>query len=220
MVEDCTGLCINAQCINGLVSFWRFEGSANDEMGKNDGTIIGAEWAEGKSGQALEFDVANNDRVTVSSPSNLPTGNHTTVIAWIKPDTTQDDPDYNGIFSYGSRYCDYTSLVLAINEDGVPVLDTWCNSFWADSLNVNFDSWNFIAGVVNESSVILYVNEQKETGTFSNPPNINTGLLNIGATDDNPGGRNFNGIIDEVMIFNRSLGESEIQEIYGYFIGA
>jgi len=94
-----------------------------------------------------------------------------------------------------------------------------------DSSN-NFDDTELVAGkwyhlvlvYSNLSTVNLYLNGEKDsytldasslTGIFSSGDNIW-----IGNADDGNDATAFDGAIDEVIIFNRTLSDSEVQEIY------
>jgi len=72
-----------ADITDGMVSAWSFnDGTAKDLLGKNDGIIHGATQAEGKYGSCLSFDGKDNYVEIPDSPSlQLPEG--ITVAAWI-----------------------------------------------------------------------------------------------------------------------------------------
>ena len=54
---------------DGLVAEWHFDGDAKDSSGNgNDGSIYGATFVQGISGQALSFDGVNNYVNVGSSP--------------------------------------------------------------------------------------------------------------------------------------------------------
>jgi parallel beta-helix repeat protein len=156
----------------------------------------------------LNFDGVN-DYAAVSNPSNLPTGDVLTITAWIKPSSQQADATYNGIVSYGPRYCTGTSIALSLQSNGLPSMATWCNDFVPSSGPVvSWDQWNFVGLVLNGSDVTLYVNGKPVRGTLNSKPNVQSGVLNIGCTDNV--GRYFNGMIDEVCIWNYPLSQEEI----------
>ena len=84
--------------LTGLVGLWHFDEvvgtAASDSSGNgNDGTLkpIGLEptWISGKFGNALSFD-GSDDYVEVASPNNLYIANAITVQAWIKPSGSGD----------------------------------------------------------------------------------------------------------------------------------
>ena len=86
------------------------------------------------------------------------------------------------------------------------------------SRNVNDGQWHHVAGVYDGANMFLYVDgtldvSQPATGSIAQ----NSAPLRIGAnaSDGEDGtGYYFNGLIDEVSIYNRALTASEIQAIY------
>jgi len=72
----------------GLVSWWRAEGDANDEVGGNNGTLLnGAVLDVGEVGQGFRFDGARST-VFIPASSNLDVGlgNGFTMEAWVNAD--------------------------------------------------------------------------------------------------------------------------------------
>ncbi len=157
-------------------------------------------------GRSAHFD-GSNDHIYRSN-TNLPTGSVMTVEAWIKP-ASYTDPSYTGIVSFGSRGCTGNAMLLSIQNTGRPSMATWCNDFVPNSGPVaNLNQWNHIACVLNGTSVTLYMNGVPISATLNSIPNVQINWLSIGSTDYP--GRNFDGNIDEVRIYNRALSQSEI----------
>ena len=71
----------------GLVAWWPGEGNANDIIGTNNGTPVGAlGYTNGEVGQAFVFDGSTSYIPLPASPSlNLGTGSGITIECWIKP---------------------------------------------------------------------------------------------------------------------------------------
>jgi hypothetical protein len=70
---------------NGLVSWWRGDGNANDSADGNNGTAFnGAGYASGVFGSAFSFD-GFNDHVRIPNSSNLSLTNGITLGAWVYP---------------------------------------------------------------------------------------------------------------------------------------
>ncbi|MBM3228577.1 hypothetical protein FJZ20_01700 [Candidatus Pacearchaeota archaeon] len=77
----------------GAVSWWRFEGNAKDEFGKNNGIIYGANCdVGGKFGNSCNFTGGSNPNVTNASYIEVPSApdlnglNEFTYLAWVKAD--------------------------------------------------------------------------------------------------------------------------------------
>lgn len=161
---------------------------------------------------ALMFTAAATQYATDVAPVGLPVGNVITVEAWIYP-VSYPDANYNGVLTYGPRNCSPSgkSFVLSMTNQGRPSMATWCNDFVPNTGPVaTLNAWNHIACVLDGNSVKLYLNGYMWESTLAITPSIVPGPLNIGCTD-NPG-RNFNGRIDEVRIWNTARTIDEIDQ--------
>jgi hypothetical protein len=212
-------------CIDyGLVGYWSFDEGAGttayDASGKgNNGTIYGAKWTNGKFGQALSFD-GRDDYVEIGELA--PT--YMTIGAWIKTTSTTynlpivaklDKTNFRGFF-----------LTINANWPGVIVgsirfalYDTSnMDRCQTSNLNVNDGNWHYIVATYDGSYGKIYldgtlVKSCSHTAGYTNPT---TEPLLIGRHSkysvDNT--LYFNGLIDEVRIYNRALSEEEIRYLY------
>ena len=191
--------------MTGLVSWWRFEGDAKDSVGSNDGTIYGAIFtSSGKYGGAYQFKNTTADYIT--TPLNINDSKSWSYIFWINTydmtgvkqviDGGNHNPRiffYQGIFNID--YKNYSGVYKGPID-------------YTPTTNV----WHHFAITWNESTLILY-----EDGINVNSSIINDGMLYSVATvrlGSIFGGASFNGTLDEVMIFNKSLSASEVADLY------
>jgi len=205
----------------GLVGYWNFEegsgqtvydrsGNGNDgtlgsstAVEKSDPVFVSGHDSNGPGGTGLQFDGVD-DYVSVSSSSSLNSiASSFTLEMWINVDSfvswkrhlrtpgikwEQDNGQNFGITLYNGA-----------NEIG----EGWIS---ADPPG----RWQYIAVTWDGVTVTWYKNGQQIT-TFTTSQNaINTGDLTIGAGD----GTNFDGVIDEVRIYNRALSADEIRMHY------
>lgn len=164
----------------------------------------------GVYGNALSLNGSNN-YAKLDAP-NVPTGSVASIEAWIYP-KAYADATYNGIVSWSSRNCN-SGLALSIQNSGRLSMPTWCNDFVPTSgPTATLNSWNHVAAVLNGKSATLYTNGQPVgTTTLTNLPTLTSVKLAIGELDYP--GRYFNGMIDEVRIYNRVLTAEEIAGRY------
>ncbi len=196
---------------DGLVGSWSFdEGSgiyAGDGSGSgNTGTIVdneGDQWTDGKFNRGIKFDGVD-DYVQISNPSQLPLGSSArSVFAWIKTSSGNKN-----ILEYGSGGCNAQKLGLFINSAGDFRVATWCNDFTSPRI-INDNSWHLVGFKIpgGTADVTVYIDETTYAGTFNGgfTPNTQAGPLVIAS----PTWGRFNGIIDEVRIWNRALSPDE-----------
>ncbi len=215
-----------------MVGLWHFnENSGNityDETANdNDGTVYGASWTtEGKFNNALDFD-GDGDYVDLDNfASKLDDFSTGTISVWTKG---KDLSAMNTIFSVnkdsnnrGKLVYDPTGFVCAGGGFlfNLRVGGVWVIELCSDN-NVTSD-WTHIAITQDGTTSKIYINGVAQADTDSGEwfDDIATLLeVDIGRRAD---GDNFyfNGTIDEVAIYNKSLSASEILDNYNKGIGA
>lgn len=195
----------------GLVGEWKFdEGSdtiAHDSSGNgNDGTIHTATWTAGREGTALHFN-GNDSWVEIPNSPLLTGMSQITLEAWIQAGRI---PSYvDGIISKHGEYFLITiggsGLMFEVDNVG-PI----CGVYSAQEIT-QVGRWYHVAGTWSGNSYAVYVDGQQIGGGTCTPRTTlsNTLPLQIGRFDSPPGNY-FNGTIDDVKIYNRSLSHSEI----------
>ena len=196
------------------------EGSGNkvvDYSGKgNNGTISGARWTMGKYGNGLEFD-GIDDCVEVPDSPSLNITNEITIAVWVNVNnfTKFENILNNGLYRFlhrGEYAGDRIYFLYRIVEDDNPGDSSW--SHWAGVrtlTELEEGKWYHIVGIKSGNTMSIYLNGIKEreldclTGYTVDTSYISN--LKIG-TDP------FNGTIDEVMIFNKALNDTEIKWLY------
>jgi hypothetical protein len=207
----------------GLVSWWKGEGNANDTMGLNNGTVTGSlGYAGGEVGQAFVFD-GSTSYITVPASPSLDigtTGTGITIEGWINP--SDDDVTVNGapVVEWASGATDgvqlWTGQALYAN-----IKDSDDNPHIIQSANglLTANTWQHLALTYDEASgnADIYLNGQvvaaQNLGSFipetALPLNIGVDPAPIAGPGDI-----YNGLMDEVSIYNRALGSNEIQAIF------
>ena len=212
---------------DGLVLYLPFDkpaddnGVIRDESGAgNDGRVSGAKWvADGKFGGAYQFSITNlTDRIVIPNSDTLNPDN-ITVAAWVKAADT--DGFWNRIVDkdFRNAYCldlggDYNGKV----HRGKLQFETSKGAIEASGRVLNDNKWHHVAAVYDGQTIRCYLD-----GTGPNHPVKTPGPLKksgwdlcIGNSVVNYGTDEFlafNGLIDEVRIYNRALSPDEIKTL-------
>lgn len=204
--------------VGSAVGYWKFdEGygtTSNDSgFGGNNGTITGASWTnQGKFGKALNFN-GSSSYINCGNNSSLNMGTGSfTHSAWIKaPEGTTNRNIIDkgiGTTAYGFRLGTDGKVYVDIRGGGT--IGT------ASTIRVDDDSWHYISVVLDKSSdlVKIYIdgvlNNTGDASAIGDTDNSNNFF--IGA--DNGNQYWFDGLIDEVKIYNFALAEDEIRLDY------
>ncbi|MCP4204013.1 MAG: DUF5060 domain-containing protein [bacterium] len=200
---------------SGLAGHWRLnEGSgpvASDETGASDGTVVGAGWVPGVPGSgetALDFD-GSADHVLVANTSALDiTGTEITLAAWIYPHT--------GGVAVGSRIISKRtdaggSDVYALYTEGNRIRFRLDGQDMISDFVFTNNEWLHVAAVYNGVDKRIYVNGVLDAAT----PQAKTDAIDSSARAVHFGKREdedrfFDGLIDELLIYDRALSAAEI----------
>jgi arylsulfatase A-like enzyme len=177
-----------------------------------------AQWVTGKFNRAIQFNVSPNE-VVIDGFKGITGKNPRTVSAWIKTSETQKSI---GIVSWGDLPSGQKWSLLVQNTTapkGTLRLELGYGNTIAGT-PVNDGQWHHVACVLDDlpvstsMDVKFYVDGQLDSVVSGAPVAINTVANNdvlIGCDIQN---RFFNGVIDEVRIFNRALSAAEIDALY------
>jgi len=243
VIDKETGIDITSEAIwstkaprSGLVLEFKLEDgsgtNAVDTSGYgNDGALlpVGLEptWGTGRKGGGLEFDGISG-YVDAGTGSSLDMTNAITISAWAK----NIGNNTNG-WSAGNRYddvvtkwdctgsCSETSWWFGITSDGrvswVVINSTGrYTSLGARGTTIIRDDseWHHLAVTYDGSYVMIYVDGIVEfEKSYSEGVNVNSSIpIRIAASGHVLPGA-FNGTIDEVRVYNRSLSNDEIEAL-------
>jgi hypothetical protein len=214
----------------GLVlhySFDRRDRPAQDESGRRaDGQVEGATWTgEGRRGGGMRFD-GRSARVTTPI---LDVTNDVTWSAWILPyswpELENSIVQVMGIRSrswvwnscntaiyfgyWGHIPGSHLSLGFLVQEQA----DTGVGIAYSLPAPPTLKEWHHVAGTIGAGGRMLYLDGERVASGDSTARFAAAAAMIIGANDNGPQ-RFFNGVIDEVMVFDRALSEAEIRQLY------
>jgi len=198
---------------NDIISHWNFnEGVGNiveDSKGENHGEMYNATWVNGVNLSALAFNGENSNVIIPNSPG-LNISNELTLMAWVKFLENEDAViiQKGEISSYGfsfEKWNGWKSQIILASGDSISML-------WGEGLPLE-NEWHHLTLTCDGSNARLYVNgylfaENPYSGLIS----TNSGDLIFGSNGDLT--KAFNGALDDVILFNRSFSEEEVQDYY------
>ncbi len=200
----------SAQALDeGLAGYWTFDegggataldfsGSGNDGLLMNDPA-----WAEGKIKYALDFD-GDDDYVQINGLSSY---QDFTIIGWIKlnDQASTELNDNNLFFEKDSK-----DNRILIRPNGYYI--EFNGNYAQGNTASNVNEWIHIAIARNGSTATFYRN-----AVFINSWDIGPEPVDFASGVIGGNGKYwFNGLIDEVRIYQHSLSASDISEIYAY----
>jgi hypothetical protein len=222
-----------ADVTDGLVSAWTFnDGTAKDLTGKNDGIVHGAVEADGKYGSCLSFD-ATDDYVEVPDSPSLQLPEGLTVAAWINLNSGVDHAGvcakhvmigWGANFSWRIATTNDTSMTWGrcveggeeyfATSDVLPGTGEWihvamtCMAPDAPTNQRAFVNGEDITDVTGQADNLT---AEPPFLVFEDiPVEIGVGRAQ-GGTEGND--MFFDGMIDDVVVYNRGLTEDEINEL-------
>lgn len=225
--------CMGEAPTNGLVSYYPFNGNANDVVGTNNGTPVGATLTTDRFGNpnsAYAFD--GNSYIQTPQYGLLNGASNATISAWVMvggegqlvaagDDRPGDDPISMRLgVQYASQvnFQDVAAGNASANDIGQTnfpyILPLLTSNAWHQII-VMLDTTSNPQGVfsmyVDGKICLVQVGAEDGVSAFTNI-SYDIGMpFQIGAID---GEQPWMGKIDEVRIYQRALSTNEIQELY------
>ncbi|OGZ29129.1 MAG: hypothetical protein A2562_00750, partial [Candidatus Nealsonbacteria bacterium RIFOXYD1_FULL_39_11] len=227
--NDCDGIidCDDSNCFSDIacnpvglpadyISYWKFEGNANDETEANSGTLIGSGSfaSDSEKGSVLSLPGGNgvsyvNCGHAPSIENTIKSDNSFTVSAWV-------------------RFNADGALTGAIWGKAVKNVSGISGSWRSYDNKLSFGSvtsnnaltrgvWYHYVAVRDSGTDYLYVNGIRQSNSNANSytDSVNQDFY-IGRAWATSNTYDFPGRIDDVMLYNRALSEAEIRAIYDF----
>ncbi len=206
------------------VGHWPFTASSTVDISGNvnDGTLSGAAAFIANNGANdsgyYNFDGSNG---YVDIPNTVLGAQNTTGVtyaAWVRPANNSSDFAIVG-GAPANTYTDYASggIWLSLGKPEMVSYNgtAYCRATHAAAISVD---WHHVVGTytVSDRTARLYVDGDLSTSATTNCSSIQEGMTEsyIGQNAASAARRNFNGRIDEVMIFDRALSASEVSQLF------
>ena len=207
---------VEAQDDQGLIGWWKMDEvsgtvAADSSGNGNDGTVVGgAQWVSGYIDGAIDFD-GDDDYIDCGHDPVFNTAGEMTVATWL---TVRSVPTaWASVVAKG----EYSWRLSCENLQpmfhfGITIWSA-TNPSIAGGTAVGFNEWHHVAGTYDGANINVYLDGSLDgTIATTSPIGVNAANVLIG---ENPeaAGRNWDGMIDDVRIYNRALSQAELGEL-------
>jgi hypothetical protein len=216
---------------DGLIGWWKLDETAGtiavNSAGGSPGNLVGTGggWVPGKVGNAMVFNGASN-YIALDSAALAATNNFT-ITAWINP--RQVTPSSGFFFALRSKYAE-SGIRLAVNNKRDLFIEGQTASGWHQIYHalgqIQYNTWQHIVVIYDKSTFVVYINGQRlapaheHSGSWDGDIVMNpAGVTRIGAAGGETADFFFDGLIDDVRLYQRTLSPSEVTALYQW-IGA
>jgi hypothetical protein len=207
---------VSQGAVPGIIGHWKLNDGtgtvAVDSSGNgNDGTLMGdPQWVQGKMGGALDFDGVG-DYVNCGNAAILGDMDEITVAGWL---TIRSTPTaWASVVAKGENAWRLSANNTATSfHFGI----TWYqnpNYSVNGATAIGFNEWHHVAGTFDGTTLRIYLDGVLD-GSVATTLTIGTAATNM-LISENPEATNryWNGLIDDVRVYNRALTQAEIQFI-------
>jgi len=203
-----------------LIGYWKLDdGPGNvmtDYSGKENHASILAptslQWINGKYGLALRMNGTKNSNGTVPHNPTLNTSSGITISAWIRPNLISGKRFFsktnpNG-FELGTNLNGKIEFRFNRESNG-----TTYRLLSNQNYPTNGNAWIHVAATFDGTKSTIFINGVPDNSAIYQPVSIvqNNSDLQIGARN---GIDRWSGDLDEIMLFNKALSNSEIFELF------
>jgi hypothetical protein len=211
-----------AQMPGGCVGFWPLDGDGQDLAAGNTAQPNNEEWVKGLFGLAFRFDGDDSLRVTRCNKATAGAWNldvsTVTMLAWMRPQgyDIAYGADRGIVMNKENSY----EFGLADNTGALQGAFSPCWRWWGEII-IPLHEWSHVAVAYDGTNEAHFISSRQVEATACGAGGDLTPTeadFRIGHRESdagrNLGHSNFVGDIDEAMVFDRALGESDLHEIY------
>jgi hypothetical protein len=197
---------------DGLIAYYPFKGDAKDDSGnKNNSVLNNASFIEDRFGIVNSALLVNGDESYVSIPEDLiPNDNSDFSISlWFNHEN--EDNEFRYLFVLERLYPPITPYLRLYIRNNKIVGDIYTGSSWRGfgaTSNISKNTWYFFVFTKKNNQIHLYCFDRLESDISSSFYQFNDDIT------IRVGGRGYNGIIDDLRIYNRAMNSSEVKYLY------
>lgn len=200
--------------ITNLQAYYKMESNSNDSTANaNNGTDSNISYTTGKILQAASFNGTSSkiDTGTTNLPSS---GGDRTINAWIK---TNSVTGTHAIFCYGTAT---TGNGFQLNLNGAKLqVGKFGGNATDSNTSLSTATWYMVTVTFSGSTVTYYLNGSSDGSQTLSSVSTTIGTARIGKSiinwDSADGTYVWDGLIDELGVWDRALSGAEITSLYG-----
>jgi len=202
----------------GLVAYYPFKGNVNDESGNSyHGTVQGALITADRFGNLGAYGFDGDDSRIKLDGEALNSLNSLTIAFWL-----QSFDSGSGKHWFSAANSKQANEFLVGHDNGKIVLMLKGKDHKMSDVKINDNSWHHIVFTREGSIMELYIDSRSDSVWDSAPVgnlSVEKSGLWLGGDQDSVGGdwassQQFDGLLDDLRIYDRALDETEIQELY------
>jgi len=195
----------------GLVGWWKFDETEgrtakDSSTGSHNGTLVGdAKWTQGKIGGAIELD-GDGDFVRIADKTAFDIAGQITISCWVNIRSVPYD--YMAIVTKGDN--SWRLSTLENQRRFHASVNDWQQFMLDGSTEVAANQWHHVAAVYDGHQMCIYVDGKVDASkSWTGGIGKNDFDVLIGENAEMKD-RFFDGLIDDVRIYNYALSEKEV----------
>lgn len=199
--------------LDGLVSFYNFQGNANDAFGTNDGLENNTKYISTDKENKNKVLLLDGNSSYITIPETFDYENRT-ISLWFN--VSESTPEIGVLFSSDNPDLNYGMVLL-----NTRLVDSQINLYFnvsnqQDTVKIQANTWYNATISTEGMKYSYYLNgDFLSTGILSNyVSSYNGNPVTIIGCDRTLAQRYFNGLIENLRIYNRKLSDKEIEVIY------
>jgi hypothetical protein len=210
----------------GLVSWWKGDGNSGDQTGLNPLTLFnGASYTTGIVNQTFSFtnfNWWNSSYARNGSAQSIPASGPIGFAAWVKYNSNSSAGNSPEVLTLdGPNACGGNGILHGIilpgrNTVGIARGCSVSPNFnCTANVNLGDNNWHLVVTGWDGTNATVYVDGALATQCAGSDFTRDTSYVSLGGRPDQDGNNSpYNGLEDEVQIYNRALTATEVQQMY------
>jgi hypothetical protein len=205
----------------------RYDSSPNDSNDLTDNNTVGYSTDSQEGSNSADFENGQSEYLSIAdaSQTGLDITGDLSIVAWIKPESFPvtihtivakytADTGKRGYLFYTRDWGSGEKLSATLSDDGTT------QNIAKGATTLSAGTWYHVAVVYDGTDIRLYVDGSLDSNGADNPKTYSGGIYDtgedfvLGSESDASTNWHWDGLMDEVAVFDRALSASEVSDIY------